>query len=32
MIARCVPSMFVLWAPLALVASFTESGDASAGA
>ena len=32
MIARCVPVLFPLWAPLALVASFTKGGDASASA
>ena len=31
MIARCVPLIFVLWAPLALVASFTDSDDTWAG-
>jgi hypothetical protein len=31
MTARCVPLVFVLWGPLALLASFTESGDASSG-
>jgi hypothetical protein len=30
MVARCVPLLFPLWAPLALVASFTKGGDASA--
>jgi hypothetical protein len=29
MIARCTPLLFLLWAPLALVASFTKSGEAS---
>jgi hypothetical protein len=29
MIARCVPALFPLWAPLALVASFTRQGDLS---
>jgi hypothetical protein len=29
MIARCVPLLFPLWGPLALVASFTRGGDAS---
>jgi uncharacterized membrane protein YphA (DoxX/SURF4 family) len=32
MIARCVPLFFPLWAPLALVASFTRGGEASARA
>lgn len=32
MIARCVPVLFPLWAPLALVASFTKAGDANVGA
>jgi hypothetical protein len=32
MVARCTPLLFPLWAPLALVASFTRGGDASAGA
>src|SRR5262249_47462244 len=27
MIARCVPLLFPLWAPLALLASFTRRGD-----
>jgi hypothetical protein len=31
MIARCVPLIFVLWAPLALVASFTDRDDTWAG-
>ncbi len=30
MIARCVPALFPLWLPLAIVASFTRGGDASA--
>jgi hypothetical protein len=30
MLARCVPVLFPFWAPLALAASFTRSGDASA--
>ena len=30
MVARCVPLLFPLWAPLALVASFTKGGEASA--
>jgi hypothetical protein len=30
MVARCVPVLFPLWAPLALVASFTRGGEASA--
>ncbi len=29
MIARCVPLLFPLWAPLALFASFTRGGEAS---
>jgi len=29
MVARCVPLLFPLWAPLAFAASFTERGDAS---
>jgi hypothetical protein len=29
MVARCTPLLFPLWAPLALVASFTKGGDAS---
>ncbi len=29
MIARCVPILFPLWAPIALVASFTRQGDLS---
>lgn len=32
MVARCTPLLFPLWAPLALVASFTKGGEASAGA
>lgn len=32
MVARCIPLLFPFWAPLALVASFTKGGDASAGA
>jgi hypothetical protein len=32
MVARSVPLLFPLWAPLAFVASFTKGGDASAGA
>jgi hypothetical protein len=32
MVARCTPLLFPLWAPLALVASFTDRGDASAQA
>jgi len=32
MVARCVPLLFPLWAPLALAASFTRGGDASAHA
>ena len=30
MVARCVPLLFPLWAPIALVASFTKGGEASA--
>ena len=30
MVARCTPLLFPLWVPLALVASFTKGGDASA--
>jgi hypothetical protein len=32
MVARCTPLLFPLWAPIALAASFTRGGDASAGA
>jgi hypothetical protein len=32
MVARCTPLLFPLWAPLALAASFTRGGEASAGA
>jgi len=32
MLARCIPLLFPLWAPLAFVASFTKGGEASAGA
>jgi hypothetical protein len=32
MVARCVPLLFPLWAPLALAASFTKGGEASARA
>jgi hypothetical protein len=32
MVARCVPLLFPLWVPLALAASFTRGGDASAHA
>jgi hypothetical protein len=32
MVARCVPLLFPLWAPIALVASFTKGGEASARA
>jgi hypothetical protein len=32
MVARCVPVLFPLWAPLALAASFARGGDASARA
>lgn len=31
-VARCVPLLFPLWAPLALAASFTRGGEASARA
>jgi hypothetical protein len=31
MAARCLPVLFPIWAPLALVASFTKGGEASAG-
>ncbi len=31
MIARCVPLLFPLWAPLALLASFTRRGDLTTG-
>ena len=30
MVARCTPLLFPLWGPLALAASFTKGGDASA--
>jgi hypothetical protein len=30
MIARCIPVLFPLWAPIALVASFTRQGDLTA--
>jgi hypothetical protein len=30
MLTRCIPSLFPFWAPLALAASFTRSGDAGA--
>jgi hypothetical protein len=30
MIARCLPILFPLWAPIAFVASFTRAGEASA--
>jgi hypothetical protein len=30
MVARCVPILFPLWAPLAFVATFTKGGEASA--
>ena len=30
MVARCVPLLFPLWGPLALIASFTKGGEASA--
>jgi hypothetical protein len=29
MVARCIPVLFPLWGPLALVASFTKGGEAS---
>jgi hypothetical protein len=29
MVARCVPLLFPLWAPLALAASFTKGGETS---
>jgi hypothetical protein len=32
MVARCTPLVFPLWAPLALLASFTKGGDASVNA
>jgi len=32
MVARCSPLLFPLWAPMALLASFTRRGEASAGA
>jgi hypothetical protein len=32
MLARCLPALFPLWAPLALVASFTKRGDLAPGA
>jgi hypothetical protein len=32
MLARCLPLLFPLWAPLALAASFTKGGEASTGA
>ena len=32
MLARCVPILFPLWAPLALLATFTKDGEASARA
>ena len=32
MVARCVPILFPLWAPLALIASFTRHGETSTGA
>jgi hypothetical protein len=32
MVARCTPLLFPLWAPLALVASFTRGADASVAA
>lgn len=32
MSARCIPILFPLWAPIALVASFTKGGEASSGA
>ena len=30
MVARCIPILFPLWAPLAFIASFTKGGDTSA--
>jgi hypothetical protein len=30
MVARCVPLLFPLWAPLAFIATFTKGGEASA--
>jgi hypothetical protein len=32
MVARCIPALFPLWAPIALWASFTKGGEASARA
>lgn len=32
MLTRCLPALFPLWAPLALVASFTKRGDLAPGA
>jgi hypothetical protein len=32
MVARCTPLLFLMWAPLAFAASFTERGDASSSA
>jgi hypothetical protein len=32
MVARCVPLLFPLWAPLAVIASFTRRGDAAVDA
>lgn len=32
MAARCIPALFPLWAPIALVASFTRGGEASSRA
>jgi hypothetical protein len=32
MLARCIPLLFPLWAPLAFLASFTKGGEASARA
>jgi hypothetical protein len=32
MLARCIPLLFPLWAPLAIVAGFSKGGDTSAGA
>lgn len=29
MVARCTPLLFLIWAPIAFVASFTKGGDAS---
>ncbi len=32
MVTRCIPLLFLLWAPVALVASFTKGGETSARA